>query len=162
MGFKRIKFIMMSMIYDMVKILIFTDQDDDGFHSIQGLLINYIHTYWPELLKINIDFIVKLSTPVIRASKGKIVDFYNLPDYHKWEKTNKASLWHVKYYKGLGTSNSTEAKEYFTDIINKLVSYKWDEESDDNGTNLSDKFIKLAFEKAQANNRKLWLLNKEK
>ena len=33
-------------------------------------------------------FIVKLSTPVIRASKGKkIVDFYNLPDYHKWEKT---------------------------------------------------------------------------
>ena len=52
------------------KILIFTDQDDDGFH-IQGLLINYIHTYWPELLKINIDFIVKLSTPVIRASKGK-------------------------------------------------------------------------------------------
>ena len=65
-----------------------------------------------------------------------------------------------KYHKGLGTSNSTEAKEYFTDLNNKLINYKWDTSIIDE-INLTDKYIKLAFEKQQADNRKKWLEDKQ-
>lgn len=141
------------------KILMFSDQDDDGFH-IKGLFMNYIHYYWPELLKL--DFLISLATPIIRASKRKSKkDFYNLPEFYKWsEKLKNINEWQIKYYKGLGTSNSSEAKEYFTDIDKKIINYKCDTEEEDS-INISDKFIKLAFEKIQANNRKTWLLNKE-
>ena len=32
------------------KIMIMTDQDHDGSH-IKGLLINFIHQYWPEMIQ---------------------------------------------------------------------------------------------------------------
>ena len=139
-------------------ILIFTDQDNDGFH-IKGLVMNWLHYEWPSLLKLN--FVKSLATPIIRAKKSKIIkDFYNEPEYIKWRENVNTKLWHIKYYKGLGTSNSTEAKEYFTDLYLKLINYKWDNDND-NDENLTDKYIKLAFEKLQADNRKIWLENKE-
>ena len=52
------------------KIMIMTDQDHDGSH-IKGLLINFIHHFWPDLLKSN-DFLVEFVTPIIKATKGKI------------------------------------------------------------------------------------------
>ena len=98
-------------------LLILADQDSDGFH-IKGLVMNWIHYEWPSLLKL--DFIVSIATPIVRVSKNKTVkNFYNIPDFIKWKENligNNLSSWYVKYYKGLGTSNSSEAKEYFTDI----------------------------------------------
>ena len=138
-------------------ILIFTDQDNDGFH-IKGLVMNWLHYEWPSLLKLN--FVKSLATPIIRAKKSKIIkDFYNEPEYIKWRENVNTKLWHIKYYKGLGTSNSTEAKEYFTDLYLKLINYKWDNDND-NDENLTDKNIKLAFEKLQADNKKKFLENK--
>ena len=47
-------------------IIIFTDQDYDGFH-IKGLLINFIHYFWPDLIFENTNFIRCLTTPIVKA-----------------------------------------------------------------------------------------------
>ena len=61
-------------------IMIMTDQDVDGSH-IKGLIINFIHTFWPSLIKIN-GFLKQFITPIIKASKGnEIYSFYTLPEY---------------------------------------------------------------------------------
>jgi DNA topoisomerase-2 len=41
-------------------------QDHDGSH-IKGLLINFIHSFWPSLLKVP-SFMVEFTTPIIRVS----------------------------------------------------------------------------------------------
>merc|ERR1711916_8769 len=48
-------------------------------------------------------------------------------DYDTWKDNNNTNGWKTKYYKGLGTSTSKEAKEYFVDIEEKLINYFWAE-----------------------------------
>lgn len=61
-----------------------TDQDHDGSH-IKGLLINFIHHFWPDLLKAN-NFLFEFVTPIIKASKGKTEEhsFFTIPDFKAW------------------------------------------------------------------------------
>jgi DNA gyrase/topoisomerase IV subunit B len=93
----------------------------DGYH-IKGLLLNFIHYFWPSLLKIP-KFISSLATPIVKATKGKEeLVFYNIPDYEEWKNTIPKG-YQIKYYKGLGTSSAKEAREYFTDIEEKLINY---------------------------------------
>ena len=129
------------------KLMIMCDQDVDGSH-IKGLLMNLFHTFWPSLLKN--DFVTSLITPIIKATKSKqVLTFYTLTDYEEWKKANKNGKgWKIKYYKGLGTSTSTEAKEYFKTM--KQVIYKWDEQE-------SNESIDLAFNKKRSDDRKNWL-----
>ena len=49
-------------------IMIMTDQDHDGSH-IKGLLINFLHHFWPSLLKIN-GFLKEFVTPIIKVKQG--------------------------------------------------------------------------------------------
>ena len=110
-------------------IVLLTDQDTDGFH-IKGLLINFMHYFWPSLVKLN-QFIFSLSTPIVKVYKGKkSISFYNLSDYDKWKEENDTHGWNIKYYKGLGTSSSKEAKEYFVDLDEKLIKYTWETTGD--------------------------------
>lgn len=111
-------------------IIILTDQDVDGSH-IRGLIINLIHFMWPSLI-IHDGFIQCLRTPLLKIYKGsdKKKDnpkiFYSLNEYKKWqdENQNEAHKWsEAKYYKGLGTSSSLEAKEAFLDFDNKKVNF---------------------------------------
>ena len=161
------------------RIVILTDADVDGSH-IKGLVMNFIHSQWPSLIK-RPNFITSLATPIVKASKGSdVLSFYNLTEYDKWLESNEAHKnWKIKYYKGLGTSTAIEAREYFIDIENKLINYKWlikkEEDDDDEAedpeasnfilpykANDDEDAILLAFEKARADDRKVWLQNYDK
>jgi DNA topoisomerase-2 len=115
-------------------IIVLTDQDVDGYH-IKGLLMNFIHYFWPSLLKME-GFIQCIKTPIIKTWKKTDIKkknfkvFYNLSDYNIWKKSVNFSLWRIKYYKGLGTSTEEEAKESFLDLEKKLITYVWDKDDD--------------------------------
>ena len=128
------------------KIMIMTDQDHDGSH-IKGLILNLFHSEWFELFK-NEEFLCSLATPIVKAIKGKQEKwFYNQSDYNTWH-SNTPTGWNIKYYKGLGTSTSKEAKEYFKTM--KVTYYTYEDIVSNNSMN-------LAFLKDQADSRKDWL-----
>lgn len=133
------------------RIMIMSDQDHDGSH-IRGLIINMFGTLWPSLTKIP-GFITSLLTPIIKVTnKNMTRTFYSIVEYKQWlqDQPDGAKGWQVKYYKGLGTSNDVEARDYFRNM--HLVHYDHDgKESDD--------VLDLAFNKKRANDRKNWLLN---
>jgi DNA topoisomerase-2 len=136
------------------KIMIMTDQDLDGSH-IKGLCINLFHSMWPSLYKIN-GFISFMNTPIIRASKGKeTVVFYNEGEYQDWLKTKNGDTkgWHLKYFKGLGTSTATEFKEYFSN--KKIVDFEYSGKT-------SDDIVDMVFNKKRPEDRKIWLANYDK
>jgi len=135
-------------------IMIMTDQDHDGSH-IKGLIFNIFQSMWHELYEIS-GFITSMLTPIIKATNNKkeVIEFYNMSDYEKWSETINAKngSWKIKYYKGLGTSDDNEAKEYFKNM--KKVTYMYDDNADE--------VIDLAFNKKRADDRKLWLQNYNK
>ena len=49
------------------------------------------------------------------------------PNHHTWK---------VKYYKGLGTSTSKEAKEYFSDMTRHRIPFKYGGPEDDHAIEL--------------------------
>lgn len=138
------------------KVMLLTDSDVDGSH-ISGLIMNFFHYFWPSLLHLN--FLQTMKTPILKASFGKkLVEFFTEQDYAEWcENTGNSDKWNVKYYKGLGTSTKTDAKEIFSRKEELTVDYY--HKSDD-----CDKSILTAFskDKASADNRKTWLLGYDK
>lgn len=81
-----------------------TDQDQDGSH-IKGLIINFVHCNWPNLLKHNV--VEEFITPIVKVFKGKQeYSFYSLPEFEEWQKsTPNWHTWRVKYYKGTSCFN---------------------------------------------------------
>ncbi|EPY78107.1 hypothetical protein CB1_001119003 [Camelus ferus] len=58
--------------------------------------------------------------------------FYSLPEFEEWKSsTPNHKKWKVKYYKGLGTSTSKEAKEYFADMKRHRIQFKYSGPEDD-------------------------------
>jgi len=139
------------------KVLLLTDQDEDGSH-IKGLLFNVFETLWPTLFKCD-GFLNGMLTPVVKIRKGpKTINFYSVKDYEMWRKKNESEKgWNSKYYKGLGTSTPAEAKEYFR--LLKIVKYTGNEDTDKTAMDLA-----FGKEDTSANNRKEWLntYNREK
>lgn len=135
------------------KVMIMTDQDVDGSH-IKGLLFNLFHQLWPSLLRLE-GFLTSMLTPIIKARRrGRVIEFYNGADYDAWRvENNNGKGWEIKYYKGLGTSTSAEAKEYFRAL--KTSTYEWTGPP-------SGEALDLAFNKSRSDGRKRWLLSYDK
>ena len=145
------------------RIMIFTDADVDGSH-IKGLLMNLFSIFWPELLEIN-GFIISLATPIIKVTKNKeYIEFYTITEFNTWKDTiENIKPWDIKYYKGLGTSTSEEAKGYFTNFDQKNICYTvCDEDNDIKNKEMSIDKIELAFDKKRSEDRKLWLKSYDK
>ena len=82
--------------------------------------------------------------------------------------------WRIKYYKGLGTSTTKEAKEYFRKL--KIITYNpvipqtteipQQEGGEGEVVNavplVKNDRLDLAFNKKRSNDRKLWLLDYDK
>ena len=87
-------------------LLIMTDQDYDGSH-IKGLIINFIHFFWPSLIKRK-DFLQEFITPIVKATKEgqKSLTFFTMKEYSDWFNNNNHTGYKIKYYKGLGTSTN--------------------------------------------------------
>ena len=152
-------------------LMIMADQDHDGSH-IKGLVINFIHHFWPSLLDVR-GFLKQFITPIMKCTKGKKSEaFFTLPEYEAWKEStgNDAKGWTTKYYKGLGTSTSSEAKEYFSNLAIHEINFN--EIGDDHVSGLDDEMneeesrdvintgaglIEMAFSKSKVEDRKRWL-----
>ena len=117
------------------KITAAVDQDDDGKGNIFGLIINFFILFWPNLAKRN--YISRFNTPIIRLYpkvKSKYVEeFESLKTYGLWIKDNYngdeekvASVYNIKYYKGLGSHKKLEIPHMFKDFEKNLCIYQLD------------------------------------
>jgi DNA topoisomerase II len=124
------------------RLMIMTDADLDGSH-IKGLVLNMFHVYWPKLVELG--FVVSMVTPVIKAGKT----WFFTEDAFREAQGSDSLPGPIKYYKGLGTSTSAEAKEYFRQIDRLTVAFGSDPHTNESMT--------LAFAKALTDERKDWL-----
>ncbi len=99
-----------------------TDQDLDGIGHICSLVLVFIMTFWPNLVKRN--FFKRLATPIIRVYGGKrVIEFYSEKEYDHWTMRfggpdRLPKNLHPKYYKGL----SGHTKEEVIDMGKKIHS----------------------------------------
>ncbi|QNP98066.1 YALIA101S06e03708g1_1 [Yarrowia lipolytica] len=136
-------------------LMIMTDQDHDGSH-IKGLIINFLETMFPGLLQIP-GFLLEFITPIVKVMvmRGKkvvkTIPFYNMPEYEAWRDfEGQQCTWTSKYFKGLGTTPTADATEYFKDLDRHMKQF--------HAVTAEDRpFIELAFSKKKADDRKEWL-----
>lgn len=119
------------------RLCIITDADVDGIH-IEGLILNFFHSLFPELLKRN--FVISMKTPILRINKTYYFDERSAAN------RNIVNDGKVKYYKGLG---AIEPKE--TDKVFGIKMLQFEEDANSNQSFIS------AFDKNESSKRKEWL-----
>ena len=85
----------------------------------------YAH-FLPDQLTINGEVLPELRyrgiyEVIVYNSKLNLTGSFSNPTFEEWKKKTNTTNWKIKYYKGLGTNTTQEAKEYFKDF--KLVTY---------------------------------------
>jgi len=76
--------------------------------------------------------------------------FFTIPEYETWANNRNLKGYKIKYYKGLGTSTTKEAKEYFGNLDDHVIDFVYNDDADFQA-------IDLAFNKKKADMRKDWL-----
>jgi len=128
-----------------------TDADLDGIH-IKGLILNWLESSFPSLLKIP-GFLLDFKSPIVKCSKKGNADnlFYNLQDYEQWKKEHgDGKGWEITYFKGLASSEEKDVKRYFRNLEHHLKTFA-------PLTDLDSEKIDMAFSKKRAADRKVWL-----
>lgn len=141
-------------------LVVFADQDYDGAH-IFSLVYNWIHYHYKHLLQQMPNFVKRFVSPIMKIwPKGDTKEtharyFFSLPDVEVWQQTdpvkNNIQEHNVRYYKGLGTSTTSEAKYYFSNIHEQVIDICYTGPS-------TDEKIELLFGK-RAEDRKNWLIS---
>ncbi|GJY31635.1 DNA topoisomerase 2 [Tanacetum coccineum] len=141
-------------IYENVKelryghLMIMVNEDHDG-SRIKGLLINFLHYFWPSLLKVK-KFMQWFVEPIVKASHkrtNKVFLFYTMSHYLA-RKKKLGDQFNITSYKELETIESEEGGEYnFDEHIKYFV---WDNDEDGDA-------IELAFSNMKIEERKHWL-----
>jgi DNA topoisomerase-2 len=154
------------------RVLVMADQDTDGSH-IKGLILNFFHYFWPSLLHAThlSPFLWQFITPYIKAiptssssssihSKGTVgnhgpngeIWFYTEPEYNAWKdlQSGKSSKYRIKFYKGLGTSTSAEAKQYFCRYEDHIIPFQYTGQQ-------SDQALELVFGQGREGDRREWI-----
>lgn len=134
---------------------ILTDQDSDGIH-ILGLIVSFMHHSFPSLLRVRPDYVRRFFTPLVKAIPTKGADpisFYSLKALKEWQDQTPADLrrqTEYRYFKGLGTSNSQEARECFVHEKRHTMTLRYTGEE-------CDKALETYFGKGHAEERKLMI-----
>ena len=138
-------------------LMIMSDQDHDGSH-IKGLIINFVHHYWPNLLEVP-GFLQQFITPIVKAREksreGRTISFFAMPHYLEWKNkltSEQLAKYEIRYYKGLGTSGAKEGREYFDNIDRHRLDFVRQGPRD-------DERIVMAFAKDKVDERKEWITN---
>lgn len=121
------------------KLCIITDADVDGIH-IECLLLNFLHCMFPTLLESG--FVIGMKTPIFKIA-GKCTERFYYDEYSIRLIREKSA---IKYYKGLGTTKSSDVAKIFG---NKLVAYTVDAGATDS--------FEVAFGKTKTLARKEWI-----
>jgi DNA topoisomerase-2 len=149
------------------RVMLMTDQDADGSH-IKGLFINYVHTFWPHLLKGN-RFLDEFVTPIVKATRrggggGESKSFFTVREFEDWRTALPVAerrKWSHKYYKGLGTSTAAEAREYFGNVERHRLRFLWGGRDAPVAASAprdaEDELIEMAFARDRVDDRKRWL-----
>jgi len=115
------------------KLVIFSDQDPDGSH-IAALILNFMHYMFPSVLVLDPNFVQRFATPIVRVTpKARTRDdtdhmFYAVQAFEQWVDQQDVDLsrYTTKYYKGLGTSTSAQAREYFGEYDAHIIDVTWE------------------------------------
>lgn len=91
------------------KVIVITDQDEDGKGHIFGLFLDIFMRLFPGLVARG--YICRLNTPIIRATVGKCInEFFYEEQFNKWCKNKNLSTIKIKYFKGLGGHLPSQVK----------------------------------------------------
>jgi len=132
-------------------IIMMSDSDQDGIH-IKGLIINFIHNGWPELLMRD-GFLKCFITPIVICKKGnEIKRFYLKKDYLDWKNNNSINDYEITYCKGLATLEKEDAEFYFEHKDSHIKSYYNDVSKEE-----LKLYIELGFSDELSDSRKYWL-----
>jgi DNA topoisomerase-2 len=163
-------------------ILLMCDQDYDGSH-IKGLVINFIHYFWPALLQRK-GFLQEFITPIVKIRELKkssssaddsilspttastmkakntraapsILSFFNLSEYEEWKLKNLISPEQKKLYSiKYYKGLGTNTNEEGKEYFQNIETHQKYFLPDGKESNLID----LVFNKTRAPDRKGWLL----
>lgn len=128
------------------KIYIAADQDFDGA-NITALLINFLHTYWPELFDPEKEpFVHIFMTPFIIAERGKERHYWHAHNYNEFD-PDEWRGWTITRAKGLGTLTCEDWRHSLSNIVAIPIQ--------DDGK--MQESLDLVFNGGRADDRKAWL-----